>query len=108
MARIVVAESEPDLRKLAEDAVRELGHELVPASNRAAPDLVLATQSGDALRLVRALRARQPRVPIVFLATSEPRPETRAIPCAVHVAAPYRLAELRRAITRALAAADHV
>jgi CheY-like chemotaxis protein len=105
VARVLVAEPEPDLRLLAEQALLELGHEPVaPDAQRVgdAVDVLLLAPSDQTLALTYELRRRHPQLPIVCVATHAPNEEVRRLRAAAHLLKPYTLAELQQALARAL------
>lgn len=107
MARVLIAEPEPDLRLLAEQAVLELGHEPLSVDAHTAGcrvDVLLLATSADAVELAQALRRRQPELPIVTLGTVAAGPETHALRPVEHLVKPYTLRDLQRALGRAHAA----
>ena len=103
MARVLIAEPEPDLRRLAEQALLELGHEPLALDDipPGRVDVLLCATSADALALAHALRRRQPELPIISLGTVAADPETRALRPVAHLIKPYTLGELQRALARA-------
>jgi hypothetical protein len=106
MALILIAECEPDLRLLAEQAVRELGHEprVVGARDaQARGDVLLLAPSAGAVALARALRRQHPELAIVYVGAQPASAEVRALHPAAQVMTPYTLGQLARALTCALA-----
>lgn len=107
MARVLIIEPERDLRRLAEQAVLELGHEplLADADAPAAPvDVLLLAASAEAAERASALRRRQPGLAIVCLGVTPASRAIRALGPVTHLMKPYTLAELDAALSRALAA----
>jgi len=106
VARVLIAEPEPDLRLLAEQAVLELGHEpvLLGAHTAGAPvDVLLLATSADAVAIARAHRRDDPGLPIVCLGTLSASAEIRRLEPVAHLLKPYTLTDLARALTRAVA-----
>jgi CheY-like chemotaxis protein len=104
MARVLIAEPEPDLRRLAEQALLELGHEPLSLDADILPsrvDVLLLAASADAVALAHALRRRHPGLSIISLGTVAAGPETRALRPVAHLVKPYTLGELGRALARA-------
>ena len=101
MARVLIAEPEPDLRLLAEQALLELGHEPLALDDipPGRVDVLLCATSAHAL--AHALRRRQPELPIISLGTVAADPETRALRPVAHLIKPYTLGELQRDLARA-------
>ena len=106
MARILIAEPEPDLRLLAEQAVLELGYEavLLEAHTAGTPvDVLLLATSADAVAIAQAHRRSDPALPIVCLGTLEATADIRRLEPVAHLLKPYTLRDLARALTRAVA-----
>jgi CheY-like chemotaxis protein len=104
MMRVLIAEPEPDLQRLAEQALLELGHQPLALDTDIAPsrvDVLLLAASADALALAHALRRRLPELPIISLGTRAACTETRALRPVAHLVKPYTLGELGRALARA-------
>ena len=107
MARVLIAEPEPDLRSLAQQAVLELGHEplLLDADSAGARvDVLLLAASGDAVATASALRRHDPALPIVCTGTGVADDEVRRLAPVAYLVKPYSLADLGRALARAVAA----
>ncbi len=106
MARILIAEPEPDLRLLAEQAVLELGYEpvLLEAYTAGTPvDVLLLATSEDAVAIAQAHRRGDPALPIVCLGTLALTAEIRRLEPIAHLLKPYTLSDLAQALTRAVA-----
>ena len=106
MARILIAEPEPDLRLLAEQAVLELGYEpvLLEANTAGAPvDVLLLATSADAVAIAHAHRRSDPALPIVCLGTMGASAAIRRLRPVAHLLKPYTLGDLAQALTRAVA-----
>lgn len=106
MARILIAEPEPDLRLLAEQAVLELGYEpvLLEAYTGGTPvDVLLLATSDGAVAIAHAHRRSDPALPIVCVGTLGLTAEIRRLEPVAHLLKPYTLSDLARALTRAVA-----
>jgi hypothetical protein len=108
VARVLIAEPEPDLRLLAEQAVLELGHEPLllgahPAGTHV--DVLLLATSPDAVAIARAHRRHDPALPIVCLGTLTASADIRRLRPVAHLVKPYTLSDLGRALTQAVATA---
>ena len=106
MARVLIAEPEPDLRLLAEQAVLELGHEvrLLDAHTLDVHiDVLLLATSADAVAIALRLRRHDPALPIVCLGTEPAGADIRRLRPVAHLIKPYTLGELGRALTQAVA-----
>lgn len=102
---MLIVEPEPDLRQLAQDAVRELGHEAVlhDGGPHTADVLLLATFSGMGA-LVEQLRAGGSDLPVICIGTMPPSAEARSIHPAAYLVKPYSLATFEKALRQALVA----
>lgn len=109
MARVLIVEPEPDLRQLAEEAVRELGHE--PLAFADCPEgvradvAVLVPTAGLAERIAH-LQAHSGPMPVICTATRPRGAETDGLRPVAHLVKPYRLGDLQRALDRALEARE--
>jgi CheY-like chemotaxis protein len=106
VARVLIAEPEPDLRQLAEQGVLELGHEAVLLEAHTAGghvDVLLLATSPEAVAIARAQRQHHPALPIVCLGTLDASAEIRRLRPVAHLLKPYTLNELARALTQAVA-----
>ena len=106
MARILIAEPEPDLRQLAEQAVLELGYEpvlLEAYTAGTAVDVLLLATSADAVAIAQAHRRSDPGLPIVCLGTLGASADIRGLEPIAHLLKPYTLSDLARALARAVA-----
>jgi DNA-binding response OmpR family regulator len=105
VARILIAEPEPDLRSFAEQAVLELGHEpllLDPSTAGARVDVLLLAVGVEAVATASALRRRDHALPIVCMGTQPADATVRALRPVAYLVKPFRLADLARALSRAL------
>jgi CheY-like chemotaxis protein len=108
VARVLIAEPEPDLRLLAEQAVLELGHEPLLLDAFLAGthvDVLLLATSPDAVAIARAQRRHDPALPIVCLGTLAAGADIRRLRPVAHLLKPYTLSDLARALTQAVATA---
>jgi CheY-like chemotaxis protein len=106
VARVLIIEPEPDLRSLALQVVIELGHEpllLDAPTHGARVDVLLLAASGDAFATASALRRHAPALPIVCTGTGIADDAVRRLGPVAYLVKPYSLAELGRALTRAVA-----
>jgi hypothetical protein len=102
---VLIAEPEPDLRLLAEQAVLELGHEPVlldPGAAGAYADVLLLADSRDAVAIARAHRRLDPALPIVCLGTLGAGADIRRLRPVAHLLKPYTLSDLARALALAV------
>lgn len=122
MARILLVDDEPGIRKALARALRREGHEVLTApdgrqalaiAQRDHPDLVITDirmPGMDGLELLRRLRERRARVPAIVIsayATTETAVEAMRLGACDFLAKPFKLPELRVALERALAAGTH-
>jgi hypothetical protein len=108
VARVLIAEPEPDLRLLAEQAVLELGHEPLLLDAFLAGthvDVLLLATSPDAVAIARAHRRHDPALPIVCVGTLAAGADIRCLRPVAHLLKPYTLSDLARALTQAVATA---
>ena len=105
MARILVIEKDADLRRLLALQLERLGHEPVVGLGALDIDLALVEPNGPgALGLAHALR--RDSVPLLFVSTEDPSPETTALRPHAHLVKPVTFAQLRHALARAIAQED--
>jgi hypothetical protein len=107
MARILISEPHPDLRVLLEAIVTRAGHEPVgqgePASDDAPELLILEPASAEGLAAASRLRSRLEDLPIICTSVLPPSAASAALAPVAHLLKPFRLFELERAISSALA-----
>lgn len=106
VARILIAEPEPDLRVLAEQAVLELGHEPVLLEAHTAGtrvDVLLLATSADAVAIAQAHRRNDAALPIVCVGTTGASAAIHQLEPVAHLLKPYTLSDLAQALTRAVA-----
>jgi CheY-like chemotaxis protein len=108
VGRILILESQPEIRELVERVAERLGHEAVtdePADGVRIDAVVLEPEGRQALELATRLRSREPNLPMICTSIAPPTPQTRALePCA-HLLKPYTLRDLSQALSSAVAAA---
>jgi CheY-like chemotaxis protein len=104
VARILIAEPEPDLRSFVLQAVLELGHEplLLDTPTGTRVDVLLLAMCADAVATASALRRDDPALPIVCMGTAPADDQVRGLRPVAYLVKPFRLADLARALTRAL------
>jgi CheY-like chemotaxis protein len=106
VARVLIAEPEPDLRSLAEQAVLEFGHEpllLEDYTGDIPADVLLLAISADAIATASALRQHDPALPIVCTGTLVMDDEVRGLRPVAYLIKPYTLNDLWVALARAVA-----
>lgn len=109
MTKVLIGEPSAEVRELLVHVLRLLGHEplVVDAGSPAAPvpDVFLfEPAAATQLELARALRERDPELPLVACSILPPSEATRALSPAAHVLKPFRRAELAAAVALASAA----
>jgi DNA-binding response OmpR family regulator len=109
MARIFILEPEPELRELLARVVRRLGHEPVTLGERTAGEiaagdvLILEPGDGPSYEAAADVHRRLPAVPIVCVSVlSEVPGNAEELDPVAHVMKPFRLADLERALRKAL------
>jgi CheY-like chemotaxis protein len=110
VARVLIAEPEPDLRSLAEQAVLEFGHEpllLEDYTGDIPADVLLLAISADAMATASALRQHDPALPIVCTGTLVMDDEARGLRPVAYLVKPYTLNDLWVALARAVAPQCH-
>ena len=111
MARVLIGEPHPEVRRLLSAIVNRLGHEAIGFDDlwRIQPPhgdaLVLEPQLDDAVELVHALRRRSPELRIVCASSYAPTPAVLALEPVACLVKPFPLAELALAVEEALAEA---
>lgn len=105
MARVLIYEPEPDLRLFVADAVRELGHVVQLASERAqaAPDVLVVAVGAGMASFVARLREDHPTLPVVCAGTLPADVEVNAVGSVAYLIKPFTLQDLDRALIKALA-----
>ena len=106
MATILIVDPDPSNRSLLELLSVRLGHRPIGPREWVggeAPDLVLLEPaSRPGMRLVRGVRRRFPRLPILCVSIDGPTREARDLDPVGHVMKPFRRLQLERAIELAL------
>jgi CheY-like chemotaxis protein len=110
MARILVAENHPSIRRLLELRLEHLGHEPVAydgtlAGLEAVDVVVLEPADPELLWFARLLRRDFPDTPIVISSSRGRTLETAWLRPAAHLVKPFALSRLERALDDALALA---
>ena len=108
MARILVADKDPAVRRLLEARLDHLGHEPVAWDGETATvhgiDAALVEPTDpETLWFARVLRRDQPHVPIVVSSSRGRTLETASLRPAAHLVKPFALSRLERALDDALA-----
>jgi CheY-like chemotaxis protein len=107
MARILVADTNPAMRRLLELRLARLGHEALPWDGDDPGDAdvdlaIVETADVEALALARALRRARPELPIVVSSSRGRSLETASLAPAAHLLKPYALSRLAAALDVAL------
>jgi CheY-like chemotaxis protein len=105
MARILVVEPHPDIRRLLELVVRRLGHEpVVPLRGQPAPTDVDAAvvEVAEASGLAVARRLRERGCPLVLTSIYPADGEARSLEPVAYLVKPFPLHRLERALAAAL------
>ena len=110
MARILILESNAEVRQLLALQVRHLGHEAVcggggTRAGSAIDAAIVEPVAPGGLDAARVLRNVWPDLPLVFVSVQPPSAESRGLAPAVHLVKPVRLAELEAALAAALSRA---
>ena len=110
MARILVAEPAPEVRRLVAHVVSRLGHEPVVFGEGGEHDheeidaAVVEPVFSAGVAAVLAIRARDPDLPLVCVSIHPRTTLVDALEAVEFVLKPFRLAELEDAVRSALAA----
>ncbi|HET7571229.1 MAG TPA: hypothetical protein VFJ77_01020 [Gaiellaceae bacterium] len=106
MARILLSEADPDVRRLLVLLLERLGHEVAVLDGSeptASGDLLLLEPaSPHGVRQARRLRADDPGLPILCVSILPDEARPLALGPLSYLAKPFALAELRTAVDRAL------
>ena len=109
MARILILESNAEVRQLLALQVRHLGHEAVcggegtgAAGGAAIDAAIVEPVAPGGLDAARVLRNVWPHLPLVFVSVRPPSAESRSLAPVLHLVKPVRLAELEAALAAAL------
>jgi DNA-binding response OmpR family regulator len=105
VARILIVEPHPDIRRLLELVVRRLGHEpVVRRDGQPEPEAidagVIEPGDGSGLLVARQLRARG--LPVVLTSIYPADAEARSLEPAAYLVKPFPLHRLERALTAVL------
>ncbi len=108
MARVLLAEPDPDVLELVERALGGWGHEVVRYRPEWAPGEVdlMVFEPGMGARVVRlaeTLAAATPPVQLVVVSVNPPELAVHALRPAAYVLKPFSLAELEAAVAGAVA-----
>lgn len=108
MARVLLAEPDPDVLELVERALGGWGHEVVRYRPECAPGEVdlMVFEPGMGARVVRlaeTLAAATPPVQLVVVSVNPPELAVHALRPAAYVLKPFSLAELEAAVAGAVA-----
>ncbi|HKI90902.1 MAG TPA: hypothetical protein VJ986_01260 [Gaiellaceae bacterium] len=109
MARILLAEADPDVRRLLVLLLERLGHEVVvlegpPGVAPRADLMVLEPASGSCLGHARRARDLQPSLPVICVSILPEDASFLAFGPVDYLAKPFAIDDLRDAVERAL---DH-
>jgi CheY-like chemotaxis protein len=107
MARILVAEPDPDALALIERAISGSGHEAVlyrPGSELPVVDVMLFEpgMGQRVIALARVLASASPPVPIVVVSIQPPELAVHELRPVAYVLKPFSLEELRAAVEKAV------
>jgi DNA-binding response OmpR family regulator len=107
MARILVAEPDPDALALMERAIAASGHEAVlyrPGSELPSVDVMLFEpgMGQRVIALAKVLASASPPVPIVVVSIRPPEPSVHELRPVAYVLKPFSLDELRAAVEKAV------
>jgi DNA-binding NtrC family response regulator len=110
MARILVAEKNPAVRRLLEVRLERLGHEPVGWDDSAVPletvdAAVVEPADADTLAFARSLHRDDPELPIIVSSVRGRSLETASLRPAAHLVKPFAISRLERAVDDALALA---
>lgn len=107
MARILVAEPDPDARALIQRAIATAGHETVlyrPGSELPEVDVMVFEPSigQRAVALAKVLATATPPVPVVVVSIQPPELTVHELRPVAYVLKPFSLDELRAAVEKAV------
>jgi len=109
MARVLLSESDPDVRRLLELLLERLGHEVVTLAGPTAPpeaDLMLLEPASSAgLDHARLARTHQPELPIICVSVLPEDADFLELGPLEYLAKPFALVELRSAVDEVLSLA---
>ncbi len=107
MARILIAEQHPAVRRLLELRLLRLGHEPVawagePVDGMSVDAAIVEPADPDVLSVARTLRRDRPDLPIVISSVRGRTLESAWLRPAAHLVKPFALSPLERALNVAL------
>jgi CheY-like chemotaxis protein len=107
VARVLVADPDPDVLALVERAVASWGHETHryrPGEDPPRPDVMLfePEMGPGVLDLARRLAAAEPPVPLVVVSIHPPELAVHQLRPAAYLLKPFSLAQLEGALAKAL------
>jgi CheY-like chemotaxis protein len=110
MARILIAEKHPAVRRMLELRLEHLGHEPVACDGGTAiaetvDAAVVEPSDPETMWFARMLRRDHPNLPIVISSSRGRTLETAGLRPAAHLVKPFALSRLERALDDALALA---
>lgn len=109
MARVLILETSPAVRRLLELRLERLGHEPVLQDGEAALETIdvalVEPADPETLAVARSLRRDDPDLPIVVSSVRGRSLETASLRPAAHLVKPFALSRLERAVDDALALA---
>ena len=109
MSRVLILETIPEIRELFVEIVRRLGHEPVvrddlPSIESADVDAVLLEPASiSRAAIARALRERDPELPIICVSIEPPSEQSRRLRPVAYLEKPFAIADLERTLLEALA-----
>jgi DNA-binding NtrC family response regulator len=108
VARILIAESAPELLELYELMLTRSGHVTIRYDHAVQEELdqadllLVEPARGDAIELVRGLRERRPGLPFICASIYPQSDEVRELGPAAYLEKPFAHAQLESALARAL------
>lgn len=105
MSRILIIEPQPEIRELVERLAQRLGHEAVTDEIGHIDAVIVEPEGGDGLARATRLRSAAPGLPMICASIAPPTPQTRALSPHAHLIKPFKLQDLSRALSSALASA---
>lgn len=107
MARVLLSEGDPDVRRLLVLLLERLGHDVAildgtPPEASACDLLLLEPASRSGLEHARLVRDAQPELPIICVSVLPPEAEFLSLGPLEYLAKPFALNELRDVVDRTL------